>query len=89
MPVYVLKDALERAKSTDREAVRNALAATKLTDHIFPQGGKPIVFDETGQNINAGILYTQVQKGDVYSVYPKVYAEKKPIFPVPRWEDRI
>jgi branched-chain amino acid transport system substrate-binding protein len=87
MPVFVLKDALERAKSTDRKAVRNAIAATKLEDHILPKD-KPIMFDETGQNINAGILYTQVQKGTMVSVYPPKYAQKKPIFPVPRWEDR-
>ncbi len=86
-PVYVLKDALERAKSTDRKAIRDALAATNLSDHILPQD-KPIIFDETGQNKNAGILYTQAQKGVMYSVYPKNYAQKSPIFPVPRWEDR-
>jgi branched-chain amino acid transport system substrate-binding protein len=87
MPVFVLKDALERAGSTDRKAVRNAIAATKLEDHILPKD-KPIMFDETGQNINAGILYTQVQKGGMFSVYPPKYAQKKPIFPAPRWEDR-
>jgi branched-chain amino acid transport system substrate-binding protein len=87
MPVYVLKDALERAGTTDRKAVRDAIAETNLADHILPQK-KPIIFDETGQNTNAGILYTQVQKGEIYSVYPRKYAQKKPIFPVPRWEDR-
>jgi branched-chain amino acid transport system substrate-binding protein len=85
--VYVLADALERAGTLDKKAIRDALAATKLTDHILPQE-KPIVFDKTGQNINAGIVYTQVQKGVLYSVYPRIYAQKEPIFPVPRWEDR-
>jgi branched-chain amino acid transport system substrate-binding protein len=87
MPVYVLKDALERAGTTDRKAVRDAIAETRLADHILPQA-KPIVFDKTGQNTNAGIVYTQVKKGDIYSVYPPRYAQRKPIFPVPRWEDR-
>lgn len=87
MTVFVLKDALERASSVDKKAVRNALAQTKLADHILPQE-KPIIFDETGQNINAGILFTQVQKGELYSVYPSRYAEKKLIFPFPKWEDR-
>jgi branched-chain amino acid transport system substrate-binding protein len=50
-PVYVLADALERAKSTDREAVREALSKTNLAEHILPQG--PIVFGPDGQNKNA------------------------------------
>jgi len=29
-----------------------------------------------------------VQKGGMFSVYPPQYAQKKLIFPVPRWEDR-
>jgi branched-chain amino acid transport system substrate-binding protein len=87
MPVFVLKDALERAGTLDKKAVRDALAETNLADHILPQD-KPIIFDETGQNQNAGIVYTQVKKGDIFSVYPPKYAQKKPIFPVPRWEDR-
>jgi len=87
MPVFVLKDALERAGTLDKKTVRDALAETNLTDHILPQD-KPIMFDETGQNQNAGIVYTQVKKGDIFSVYPPRYAQKKPIFPVPRWEDR-
>ena len=37
-PVYVLADALERAKSANRDAVREALSKTDLKDHILPQG---------------------------------------------------
>jgi branched-chain amino acid transport system substrate-binding protein len=85
-PVFVLKDALERAGTTDKKAIRDALAQTNL-DSILPQE-KPIVFDDTGQNQNAGILYTQVQEGGMYSVYPKKYAQKGPIFPVPKWKER-
>ncbi len=87
MPVFVFKDALERAGSRDTKKIRDALAATNLNDHILPHEG-PIAFNETGQNKNAGILITQVQKGDVVSVYPKAYAQKSPIFPVPAWKDR-
>lgn len=79
--VYVIADAIERAKSADREAIREALAKTNLTNHILPQG--PIVFDSGGQNINATAAVTQIQGGSIKVVWPTEYAEAKPIFPVP------
>ena len=87
MTVFTLKDALERAGSLDKKAIRDALAATKLYDHTLVTD-KPIVFDETGQNINAFPPVSQIQKGKVVWVWPKQYSTGKPIFPVPRWEDR-
>jgi branched-chain amino acid transport system substrate-binding protein len=78
--VKVLADAIERAKSTERDAIREALAKTNFSNHILPQG--PIVFDETGQNRNAGIALLQVQKGRAAVVLPEQYAEAKPMFPV-------
>src|SRR5574339_121796 len=47
--VFVLKDALERAASTDREKVRDAIAKTNLTDHILTQDA--IHFDESGESV--------------------------------------
>jgi branched-chain amino acid transport system substrate-binding protein len=78
---YVIADALERAKSSDRNALRDALATTNMTDHILPQG--PIVFGPDGQNTNATAVITQVQGGVVKVVWPDTYAEAKPVFPVP------
>jgi branched-chain amino acid transport system substrate-binding protein len=79
--VYVIADALERAGSTDREAIRDALAKTNMTNHILPQG--PIVFGPGGQNTNATAAVTQVQGGSIKVVWPEKYAEAKPVFPVP------
>jgi branched-chain amino acid transport system substrate-binding protein len=78
---YVIADAIERAGSSDRKAVRDALASTNLENHILPQG--PIVFGPGGQNINATAVITQVQGGQVKVVWPTKYAESKPVFPVP------
>lgn len=78
---YVIADAIERAGSTDRKAVRDALAKTNMTNHILPQG--PIVFGKDGQNINAQAAVTQIQGGAVKVVWPSKYAEAKPVFPVP------
>lgn len=80
-PIYVIADALERARSTDREALREALANTNLKAHVLPQA--PIVFDGTGQNKNAQIALTQVLGGNIKVVWPGQYAEAKLVFPVP------
>lgn len=81
--IFVLKDALERAASTDREKVRDAIARTNLVDHILPQDA--IRFDETGENANASPALLQVQNGQPLCVGPATFAETKPVFPVPKW----
>jgi branched-chain amino acid transport system substrate-binding protein len=78
--VKVLADAIDRAGSRDKEAIREALTKTNMTDHILPQG--PIVFNEIGQNKNAGIAMLQVQSGEPVVVLPEQYAQQKPKFPV-------
>jgi len=80
-PVYVLADALERAKSANRDAVREALSKTDLKDHILPQG--PIVFGPDGQNKNAQAAMMQILGGKIVSVWPEAYAEAKYVFPQP------
>jgi branched-chain amino acid transport system substrate-binding protein len=81
--IYVVKDALERAGSADRDTLRNALAKTNLSDHILPQDA--IKFDETGENVNATPALLQVQGGKPVVVGPARFAEAKPVFPVPKW----
>ena len=81
--IGVLRDALERAGSPDREKLRDALAKTNLADHILPQDA--IKFDETGENVNATPALLQVQNGKPVVVGPARFAEAKPVFPVPKW----
>jgi len=78
-PVAVIADAIERAGSLDRKAIRAAVAKTHLTEHILPQG--PIEFDDEGQNVNATPLLMQVLKGNIEVVWPKKYATADLIFP--------
>ena len=80
-PVYVLADALERAKSTKPDAVREALSKTNLADHILPQG--PIVFGPDGQNKNAQAAMMQILGGKIVTVWPEAYAGAKYVFPQP------
>lgn len=81
--MMVVRDALERAGRADRTAVREALARTRLSDHILPQG--PIEFDRTGENVNAQPALLQNQGGRTVVVGPPAYAEARAVFPVPRW----
>src|SRR3989442_1297505 len=81
--IYVIKDALERGGSADRDKLRDALAKTNLPDHILPQDA--IKFDDTGENVNASPALLQVQNGKPIVVGPARFAEGKPVFPVPKW----
>ncbi len=81
---FVLKDGLERAGSTDRDKLRDAIAKTNLTDHILTQ--ESIRFDDSGEAINATPALIQVQNGKPVVVGPAKYAEAKPVFPVPKWK---
>lgn len=87
--VWVVKDALERAGSAEREKVRDALAKTKIMPgekgNIMPY---PMMFDEKGQNSEARYNALQYQGGSYKVVWPKEWAEAQLIWPWPRWEDR-
>jgi branched-chain amino acid transport system substrate-binding protein len=85
--VYVLKDALDRACTTDRAKLRDAIAATSFADHILPYQG-PIEFDEKGQAKNARSVILQVQEGKILQVLPAALAEAEPIFPPPAYDQR-
>ncbi len=76
--IYVLADALERAASTDPEAVKTALDETEISDHVLAQNG-PITFDEKGENVNAAGVFLQIQNGKHVVVYPKEFAEAEMI----------
>jgi branched-chain amino acid transport system substrate-binding protein len=82
----VLVDALERAGSTDREKLREAISKTKLTNIIMPGGS--VEFNERGENINAQPLLLQIQKSEIVPVGPEQYAAAKPIFPIPPVAER-
>ncbi len=76
----VLKNAIEKAGSLDKEKVRDEIAKTKL-DTIYGT----ITFKPTGQ-INGTSVVLQILDGKVYEVYP--HQHKKPVYPVPNWKDR-
>lgn len=85
----IIVDALERAKTSEAKALRDAIAATSITDinhkaMLMPY--KQIKFDETGQNPFATAMVVQIQDGKFRLVYPEHVAEPdaRVIWPYPR-----
>ncbi|MCS6853637.1 MAG: ABC transporter substrate-binding protein [Elioraea sp.] len=76
--VRLVADAIERAGSTDRNRIIEALAASTFEDHIMPYG--PTRF-EGGQNQGARPVNTQVQDRDIKVIFPREFANADPIFP--------
>ena len=88
--MYTIKDALERAASTDPAKIRAALAATKLSSGpAMIAAYDKIEFDGTGQNKNAALVIVQVNDNgsslERFTVWPKYsrHAGYKPVFPMP------
>ena len=75
----LLADAIDRAKSTDRAAIIDALEKSTFSDHFMPYGPTRFV---NGQNQGAQPLMTQVNKGDIKVIIPREYREIDPIFPL-------
>jgi branched-chain amino acid transport system substrate-binding protein len=76
--VYLLADAIERAKSAKREDIIAALAGSTWNNHFMPYAQTRFV---DGQNVSALPLMLQVLKGDIRVVLPNTYAETEPVFP--------
>lgn len=81
--VQVYVDAFERAGSLDRDAVRDALAATEMETFYGN-----IDFDETGKNIAKPMVLFQVQDGEYKVVAPTKWASSELIHPTPQWSER-
>jgi branched-chain amino acid transport system substrate-binding protein len=81
LAVKLLADAFERAASTDKDKVIEALETSTFNDSMMP-------FDDTrfvnGQNQGARAVLLQVQDNDIISVWPDRFAAKPPVFPRPR-----
>jgi branched-chain amino acid transport system substrate-binding protein len=86
--VYVLKDAIERAGSLDRQKLRDALAATNFAGerNILPY--ERIEFDLAGQNKHAQLVMLQVREQRFRTVWPSQFSTLEPAWPVPRWAQR-
>ena len=84
--LYIMKDVLTRAKSMTPDGIREAMKATNMMTAFGP-----IKFDDkegyTNQNF-MDTLVMQVINGQHETIWPRKYASKKYLFPIPRWRDR-
>jgi len=77
----LLVDAIERAKSSDRAKIIEALASSTFAGHVMPYGPTKFV---NGQNQGAIPANTQVIDGDIQVILPEAFASAKPVYPLPR-----
>jgi branched-chain amino acid transport system substrate-binding protein len=81
--VLVCADALERAASTDPDALVGAIRKTSFAGGITVSNG-PVVFNELGDNPNASTAMIQILGQKPRVVWPREVAEQKFVFPRPK-----
>ena len=86
--ITTLLDAINRAGSTDPEAVRKALVATDIPGDQLIMTWEGVRFDPTGQNTGVKGIILQMQGGKYHTVYPFDAATKDVLYPIPQWKDR-
>lgn len=80
--LVILADAIDRAKSTDGKAIREALAATDIpgTRTIMPWAR--VRFNEEGQNPDASPVLLQYTGNKFVTIFPEDVAIAAPIWPM-------
>ena len=86
--LMVMADAINRAGSTEPDAIRRALVATDIPSGKLIMPWKGVKFDAAGQNtLGAGIL-VQIVDGKYNTVWPFNIASREVIWPMPKWSQR-
>lgn len=86
---FVLADAINRAKSTDPEAVVKALLETNIPGDQIINPWKGIQFDpKSHQNIHASAMLVQILDEAYYTVWPFDAASRDLVWPFPPWKGR-
>jgi branched-chain amino acid transport system substrate-binding protein len=80
--VQILADAIERAGSLDRAAIRDAIAATDMETVAGP-----ITFRDDGTGVITPI-YLQYQAGTIELIWPQEFATAELAFPAPPYDQR-
>jgi branched-chain amino acid transport system substrate-binding protein len=82
MAMIVMADAINRAKSTDGEKIRDALAATEMPGEQTIMPWKRVKFDEMGQNNDADPVLLQYVGGKLVTIFPPQAAVAEAIWPM-------
>ena len=83
MAMIVMADAIDRAKSTDGEKIRAALAATDMPGEQTIMPWKRVKFDDMGQNNDADPVLLQYIGGKFVTVFPTQVAVADAVWPMP------
>ncbi len=86
--IMVMADAINRAGSTNPEAIRKALAATEIPGNKLIMPWKGVKFDETGQNVYGSGILVQIVDGKYHTVWPFNVASREIVWPMPAWDKR-
>ncbi|MCD6298648.1 MAG: ABC transporter substrate-binding protein, partial [Deltaproteobacteria bacterium] len=84
--MYVIADALKRAKTLTPEGVREALAATDMMTAFGPV--KFISYGKKTQQNSLPTFLVQWVNGKLETVWPKDVSTRKYGYPVPKWNQR-
>lgn len=84
--IGVIWNALERSKTGDRKALRDAIAATDMksgeNNFFLLRGAK---FNGAGDNVLGASIITQIQNAATTPVWPTEFAIGKAVYPKPAW----
>src|SRR6266542_2014166 len=84
----VLIDAINRAKSTNPEDIRKALAATTIPPDQLLMPWTGVRFDEKGQNTGIRAILQQIQKGAYATIWPFDLAAAEVMYPLPGYKEK-
>ncbi|KJC33414.1 ABC transporter substrate-binding protein [Bradyrhizobium sp. LTSP857] len=82
MAMIVIADAINRAKSTDGEKIRDAMAATDIPGEQTIMPWKRVKFDDMGQNNDADPVLLQYVGGKFVTIFPTQAAVADAIWPM-------
>jgi branched-chain amino acid transport system substrate-binding protein len=83
MALILMAEAINRAKSTDGEKIREALAATDLPGDVTIMPWKRVKYDEMGQNNDADPVLLQYIGGKFVTIAPDQVAVSEAVWPMP------
>jgi branched-chain amino acid transport system substrate-binding protein len=82
MGLILMADAVNRAKSTDGDKIREALAATDMPGDVTIMPWKRVKYDEMGQNNDADPVLLQYLAGKFVTIAPQEVAVSEAVWPM-------
>jgi branched-chain amino acid transport system substrate-binding protein len=83
MGLILMAEAINRAKSTDGDKIREALAATDMPGDVTIMPWKRVKYDEMGQNNDADPVLLQYLGGKFVTIAPQEVAVSEAVWPMP------